>query len=479
MDRAHRSRPELGRRGRSAVTAVAVLVAIEVLGVLALTNRVHHFRPVLTLLGPLFGCSLVLLAMLWRLRTRLSRRALTALLIGGCAVLQLAALAGNPVSSDDDYRYAWDGKVQLSGIDPYRYAPADQALSRLREDFLFPAADPCRHNVVPGGCSVINRPLVRTIYPPVAEASFALVRVLSFGGHGHHLPLQLAAGLGVLATTLLLIRSANRRGSPLWPVAAWALSPLVAIEATNNAHIDWLAALLAVLAMWSLREGRPLPAGLAIGAAFATKLYPGVLMVAVGRRPRRLVTAAAAATGVVALSYLPHVLAVGPKVLGYLPTYLSTESYASGQRYFIATWLVGGSAATKVALLAGVVGLTWLWWRADPRRPEETAVNATGLLLLVATPHYGWYALTLIALIAMSGRIEWLWTAFAPGLQYMSAEFPHWNPEVVKYYSYGIALVWLAVFSTGRRLATRRARPSREPVPASGDQPSPHSATAS
>ncbi len=431
---------------------LGALLVVQVALVVLVTNRWHFYRPVITVQCVAFAVSLLVLVVLRDMR--ISRHDMAKLLLIGCAVMQLAAILGPPTTSDDDYRYVWDATVQLSGTDPYRYTPADPVLAPLRSAFTFPAENPCTHNVVPGGCTRINRPTVHTIYPPVAQVAFVLARLVSFGGHGNHLPLQVLAGLGVLLSTWLLIRLADARGSPLWHVAVWALSPVVAIEATSNAHIEWLAVLFSVSSLVLLRGGRSLGAGFALGAAIATKLYPGVLLTTVGRRGWKAI---AGAVGLVAVSYLPHVLAVGPEVIGYLPQYLKEESYGNGGRYVVVTWLVGQHAASTVAPLLLAAGLVWLWWRADPRSPEHTAVAAAGLYLLVTTPNYGWYALILIAMIAASGRLEWLWLAFAPGLQYMSAEV-YWNPHTVSAYGFGVATVIVLAVSIGRWLTRRRGR---------------------
>jgi hypothetical protein len=456
--------------GRRPLGWVLAALVVQVALMVSISNRWAHVRPVLAVQLPAFGLSVVVLVLVSRLR--LSRRGLAMLLLGGCAVLQLAAVLGRPTTSDDDYRYIWDGKVQLAGIDPYRYAPDDLALLQLRDPVTFPVESPCLHNPVPQGCSRINRPGVHTIYPPVAQLAFTAMRLVSAGGHGNHLPLQVIGGLGVLATTVLLIRLANARGTPLWPVACWALSPVVANEATSNAHIDWLAALLGVLSLLAVRRGRPLAAGVAIGAAIATKLYPAVLLVTAGRRPVRMVLGAAA---VVALGYLPHVLVVGLRVIGYLPQYLKEESYSSGGRYIVVQWLVGQHWAGYLAPLVLFLGLLALWWFADPRQPEQTAVAAVGLYLLVTTPNYSWYALILIAMIAASGRWEWLWLGFAPGLQYMSAEV-HWDPHVVSVYGYGLAVVLVVArllsVSTRRTRARRRVPAGSAGAGAAPDRPS-------
>ncbi len=175
------------------------------------------------------------------------------IVMGVGAALQLLAISHVPVTSDDDFRYTWDAKVQLAGIDPYRYAPTSPHLSFLRDNFLFPSEfHPCPHGIA-GGCTLINLPDQHTIYPPVAQAAFVALRVISFGGHGGHLPSQLAAAAGAMAIAALLARRAVRTGRPLWTVAMWAWCPMTVMELGNNAHIDWLAVLLGLLAV---RRGR-------------------------------------------------------------------------------------------------------------------------------------------------------------------------------------------------------------------------------
>ena len=188
-------------------------------------------------------------------RLSLRPRHLAALIIGGGIAFQAIAVLTPPTSSDDDFRYVWDAKVQLSGTDPYRYPPVAPQLDHLRDDFLFARRADCPWPVS-NGCSAINRPTVRTIYPPVAEAAFTLIRVASLGGRGNHLPLQVAAALGSIAVAWLLYRRCLDRGRPLWTVALWAWCPVTVIEFGNNAHIDWLAALFAVLALTARRPAK-------------------------------------------------------------------------------------------------------------------------------------------------------------------------------------------------------------------------------
>ena len=340
----------------------------------------------------------------------------TLIVIGG-ALLQIVALTRSPQTSDDDYRYIWDGKVQLSGTDPYRYTPASPALSSLRAAPIFGPGGPCTY-AIPGTCTAINRPTVHTIYPPVAEAAFTAVRLLSFGGHGVQLPFQIAAAIGVCLISLLLARRALGRGDPVWLVAVWAWCPVVVYEFGNNAHIDWLAVLLVLLGLNAYAAGHLKRTAVLIGAAIATKLYPGLVLASLLRRRPWLMLGSA--LGLVALTYVPHVAAVGSSVIGYLPGYLHEEGYSSGDRLLLLGAVFPHPFDTIVGIvIVGAVGL-WALRRADPNRPADSAVIVMGVALLVATPHYGWYAALMLALIVVSKRIEWLPVAMASSFAYLN-----------------------------------------------------------
>ena len=391
----------------SAVVAAAlgVVLAIEaaLLGVLLGYDNLTHYgqaQLLAALSAPLWALAVYLL---WRLRP--ARAGL--LVLGVSAVLQLIAVTHRPSTSDDDYRYVWDAKVQFAGVDPYRYPPAAPQLARLREPSLFGPPAHCGW-AFPGGCTSINRPTVRTVYPPVAEAAFDVMRAASWGGHGGHLPLQVFGALGSLLIAWLLLR----RGPP-WLAAVWAWCPVVAIEYANNAHIDWLAILLGVLALGARRAWT---AGALVGAAIAVKIYPVLILPSLMRRS--WLTAVAAVT-VVVLVYVPHVLAVGVAVIGYLPGYLREEKYASGGRLLLLGEVLPHPVDTVVGvLIVAAVGM-WAWLRGPAAAPARSAVVVVGVALLVFTPNYGWYAGLLIALVAMTAALEWLPLALAPTFAYL------------------------------------------------------------
>ena len=417
----------------------------------ALSADVASGRPILgarwALLGRLAiwaAAWIVAVAAAWRLPRR---TALGAVLLAGVA-LRVAALAGPPTTSDDLYRYAWDGRVQLSGTDPYALPPDAPSLVNQRRPWLWPDAAGCAALDRPTGCTRINRPAVRTIYPPVAEAWFTVVYRL--GGIGARHKAWQVAGLAVdLATIGLLLRAIRRRGGDERWVALYALCPAPVLEFVNNAHVDGLAVALSVAALMVL-EGRgderrrDIVFGLLVGAAALVKIYPAALLLVPGSARRRA-RAAAAAAALVGATYLPHVIATGVKVIGYLPGYLKEEHYQQGGRFLLAGAIgLHGHLAAAAAIVAVAAAVAWvLWRRPDPAR-AATVLLAT--LFAAATPVQPWYATSLVAfgaLAAMPGVIA----IAAAGYPYFFAvilDYPHTVALGRAVYAAGVAVAVLS-----------------------------------
>jgi hypothetical protein len=391
-------------------------------------------------LALLIGAWLAFITAAWLLRKVPLRSAIALILLGGLAV-QLAALSSPPTTSNDLYRYIWDGRVQAAGIDPYAYVPTASQLAGLREEFLFhPGAEYCisqsyvaSHPAadLTAGCTRINRPTVPTIYPPVAEAYFLAVHYLP-GSDDSTTPIQSAAAGVALLTTVLLLFGLRRIGRDARTAALWSWCPTVALEAGNSAHVDVVAAGIAAAALLVLGSARTtrrtVLGGVLLGLAIATKVTPVLTVPAVlargddpprsprGGRRRRWLTVSLAMGGAIVAVYIPHVAAVGSKVIGFLPGYLQQNGYESGQRFGIIGLFVTGWLATVAAvLILGAVALAVLLF-TDPDRPWRGAVVMTAAALAVATPAYQWYALLLVMLVALDGEPEWL--AFAAGAYY-------------------------------------------------------------
>ncbi len=401
---------------------------------------------------------------------QLPRRVAVPLIIVAAALVRISAIAGPPITSDDLYRYSWDGRVQAAGIDPYQYPPDAPQLSELREEWLWPSPQRCAQIRRETGCTLINRSRQPTIYPPAAEAWFAGVYRLA-GIEARHKAWQ-GAGLAVDLVTVFVLLAALRRWrhDQRW-TALYALCPVAVLELVNNGHVDGVAIALMLAALIVARPpprparllrsqlARDVAVGLLIGAAALVKLYPALLLVALVAAPgahtwRRAARSAGAAGTLIVVAYAPHVVAVGGKVIGYLPGYLDEEQYASGGRFLLGGVFglhgIGAATAAIGAFVGAVVAVVL-------RRPGTltAAVVVFGVLLLVTSPVQPWYAVSLLALAALARRPWWAAVALA-GYPYFFAVIvgsPH--AAGIGQIAYGVAAITVAV---GELIAIRIAR---------------------
>ncbi len=341
------------------------------------------------------------------------------LVLGIAVAMRLVTLTAPPILSSDIYRYVWDGRVQLAGVNPYRYVPAADQLAFLRDAAVYPN---------------INRAAYApTVYPPAAQAIFALAAIATPGVFGMKLMIAAFDALAMVAL-ILLLRVAGRDPAELL-IYAWL--PLPVWEFAGNAHIDGAAAGLLALALLIAVRGRSIWTGIVLAVAALTKFLPVVVLPAFFRPRDWRLPVAFAATLVVC--YLPYV-SVGWRVLGFLPGYVSEEGFASGHSVFLLELL--GQIITLpawapmlyIVLVLGVLGClaarfaftTELPAAPGPRvlMQARQAAILGGVLLVALSPHYPWYLgwLAPLACLAPLPSVLWMLGA-APLLAHGSFEY--------------------------------------------------------
>jgi hypothetical protein len=336
--------------------------------------------------------------------------------------------------SSDLYRYFWDGRVQLAGINPYRYPPSAPELAALRDDRIHPH---------------INRPDARTIYPPGAQWVFALAAALG----ARTVPAWRALVLAVEAATVaLLLVGLGRLRVSRTAILVYAWSPLVVFEGVQAGHLDPLVVPLLLLALMWRQAGASAPAGVALGVAVLMKLYPAALALAWSARPGRGESGGglagwwrtrdwgfvAAVGATVVVGYVPHAWAVGAGALGFLPEYLGRgEDHNIGLRALL-TWgigLTGDAARSTVMAILFLVLLGTLGWIGRPRDAPDfwrTGAHAVGAyLLLVPTAMHPWYVVWMVPFLCVAPSLAWLYFSGAVSLSYVAylvapAPLPAW-----------------------------------------------------
>jgi hypothetical protein len=360
---------------------------------------------------------------------------------------------------DDFYRYLWDGGVTAHGFNPYAYAPADV----LREGSA--GTHPLGALADDAGAVLerVNHPHLRTIYPPVAQAAFALAHVIG--------PWSLTAWRVVLAAfdgaVLIMLAALLRRLDlpPVWIVLYW-WNPLVVKEVFNAAHMDVMTVPFVLGAVWCAVARRYVGAAALLALAAGCKVWP-VLLLPVILRPlmawrRRSILQLGAALAVFAL------LTAAMAVPVYASRLDATSGFvAYGRRwemndalYMLFVWavrylppLAGGAAYGHQAarLCAGAVLLAWTIWvvRRPPARREELfgqALAVAAAAFLLSPTQFPWYYLWVLPFLVLRPRLSLLLlTALLP-LYYLrfhcqALELAGAATGAVWFFDYGI--VWL------------------------------------
>lgn len=348
------------------------------------------------------------------LRSRSGDRVTLGIILGFGLLFRLVVLPSPVVLSSDLYRYLWDGRVQRAGINPYRYPPAAPELAPLRDPTIHPE---------------INRPTKRTVYPPGAQATFALVAAIA--------PNSILAWrlflLGCeIATGILLLRLLRRMAVPPAAIVLYTWAPLAVFEGVQAGHLDFAMLPPLLLALAWRQERRMARAGASLGIAVLLKLYPAVLLLAWRRRGEWRFPAACGA--VVGAGYLPYAIGAGPHVVGFLPEYFgSAEDFNIGLRFFVTERIgLGGEVArgTAMLLLFGVL-FAVLQKIARWRMEDAAGVFRAGMaavaayLVLVPTAMHPWYAVWILPFLTVRPSPAWLWFTGAVALSYLN--YP-WRP---------------------------------------------------
>lgn len=321
-------------------TSLAVYVLLALLSQRFRNTGAPAERPLLAVLGLFSAASLLYLvslaaAVLQSAQTddgpsgKRRRPAITFQRLLAFAVLfRLVMLVSVPIQEIDYFRYLWDGRVLWEGGNPYQFSPAEidvadrDSPAALAEVARLSGASDSIHEIF----SRVHHRHVPTIYPPLAQFVFAGCAALTplDAPLWAHLTVLRLALLGADVLILFVMRGLLRMVglSDAWTLA-YGWCPLAIKETINSAHLDPLAVLWTLIALYLLIRAARRPAGAgnlpawiaagaALGLAVLAKSYPVILIplvftYALARVRWRALTMLATCVAVVVAGYLPFV----------------------------------------------------------------------------------------------------------------------------------------------------------------------------
>lgn len=312
-------------------------------------------------------------------------------------------LAGQKVAFDrfqlydnDIWRYLWDGHSVAHRQDPYT-----TPVNSPQADGLAPEGSPwadIRENV--------TYPQTPTIYPPLAQAVFAMAHAIA--------PASVAVMKSLtvcfdLITILLLAWILRVTGQDPALCLLYAWNPLIVKFFAGSGHIDSLMNALVAATLLLLVKNLRTAASLTFGLAILAKLSPLILVPLLLRRLgfRRILLSAA----VVFLGYLPFASS-GLHVFDGFNTFSRFWVFNAGPFHYFNAIL--GPDLARACCAACLLLVVLIWWRKDQGTHHDlltASADLLGALSVLSPAVMPWYLSWAQPAAVVSRR--WFWISMS------------------------------------------------------------------
>ncbi|MBC7885220.1 MAG: hypothetical protein H7X99_07080 [Saprospiraceae bacterium] len=179
-------------------------------------------------------------------------------------VLRLMFVYFFPNLSDDMYRFYWDGRLMVEGINPYGVLPSEVISLRLKNPDI---------NIF----HKLNSPEYYTIYPPVSQIYFAVGAIFGdvYKSAMIMKVLFLITEIGGLVFMLKILDKLHldRRLSMIY-----FLNPLIMLEGVGNLHFEVVMIAFLCLSIYFIFEKKWLYGSIWMAMSIGVKLVPLILL---------------------------------------------------------------------------------------------------------------------------------------------------------------------------------------------------------
>lgn len=182
-------------------------------------------------------------------------------------VTRLIFLPVIPNLSQDFYRFIWDGRMLLEGINPYLTTP----LSYVEAGTMDVVA---QADQLYAGMGELNGSHY-TNYPPINQLCFAIAGLFSgnsiVGSAIVFRVLILIADMGIIILGKKLLQ---KMGLPIHAIFWYALNPFIIIEMTGNLHFESVMLFFVIWSLFLLHKGKWFWSAVLLAFSISVKLLP-------------------------------------------------------------------------------------------------------------------------------------------------------------------------------------------------------------
>ncbi|WP_405609220.1 mannosyltransferase [Polaribacter sp. Asnod1-A03] len=187
-------------------------------------------------------------------------------LVGISILFRLIFLFANPNLSQDFYRFIWDGRMILNGLNPYLSLP---------ETFIQKGLQPITEaSELYNGMGEMNGSHY-TNYPPINQLCFLIAALFSsksiFGATIVLRSIIILADIGILYFGKKLLEKLNL---PIKNIFWYALNPFIIIEMTGNLHFEPVMLFFLIWSFYKLHQQKWIWAAILLACSISVKLIP-------------------------------------------------------------------------------------------------------------------------------------------------------------------------------------------------------------
>jgi hypothetical protein len=179
-----------------------------------------------------------------------------------------------PNLSQDFYRFIWDGRLLISGINPYVFTPEQLANGLLKTTELTSLEAISNAKILIQGMGSLNASHYSN-YPPINQLCFALAALFAKTSVlGSVIVLRIiiiGADLGILYFGKKLLERLNL---PAKNIFWYFLNPFIIIELTGNLHFEGVMLFFVIWSLYLLDKKRWVLAAILLGVSVSVKLLP-------------------------------------------------------------------------------------------------------------------------------------------------------------------------------------------------------------
>ena len=179
-----------------------------------------------------------------------------------------------PNLSQDFYRFIWDGRLLVLGINPYMFSPEQLANGLLNATELTSLEAISNAKVLIQGMGSLNASHYSN-YPPINQLCFALAALVAktsiLGSVVVLRIIIIGADLGILYFGKKLLEKLNL---PAKNIFWYFLNPFIIIELTGNLHFEGVMLFFVIWSLYMLDKKRWVLAAILLGVSVSVKLLP-------------------------------------------------------------------------------------------------------------------------------------------------------------------------------------------------------------